>query len=606
MRDGGIDSKFSSALRPELSHGSDVHRSERGRYDIFCVFRCWAAVPVSSSPYSSMSRDSACPTLGICLCHTDIDNCLSKSLLACSGCSRDASCRHFVSLKYKPCRLGWEMISSWREITPHQVCSCYLASKTIEPAPLDKPRRSSRQNRSARFVSTFSVAVLVLEKAPSTQSWLEVEKLSSSRRHRCLNFTCRCSGLLFLPCNPNTSTADSRFETSKFGVGVRSFLGFSFRLTGVTFFASPLLLNKTSPHRFGLASATDLNALRWACWPRWQNSHENHKGDFVSFCPETVAMMVVYRFGPVLADSAGNFNFLPISSRDELAKDPAALSMQGDDVSELGSTASCASWDHSIHGNRHAQRHRGLPRQQRQVDGKDSDRSCGASVNTIQSERRGGETFPFCETISSERSIVMSERTDRHNHRRERQNRRHGSSCKSGPITPAVESIHFEGHLLHRVCGVTGKFPAHGDGGGGTNGNFEDDNDSDESSLLEDSGENQLVRLRRNPRMMEIISELKALSISLINRDGRGTTDPGSSNQSEDQHQQQDRKVQVAFGGRRIKAIRVAQQEYLRLFEEMLGELLKIQREKSKVIVRDPSAPAVSQLASPMIIFNLM
>ncbi|CAM9105500.1 unnamed protein product, partial [Hapterophycus canaliculatus] len=105
--------------------------------------------------------------------------------------------------------------------------------------------------------------------------------------------------------------------------------------------------------------------------------------------------------------------------------------------------------------------------------------------------------------------------------------------------------------------------------------------DSEESSLLEDSGENQLTRLRRNPRMMGIISKLKALSTPLSGVDDRGT-DPGSSNPNEKQHLHQDRKVQVALGGRRIEAKRLAQQEYLRLFEEMLGELLKIQREKSK------------------------
>lgn len=261
--------------------------------------------------------------------------------------------------------------------------------------------------------------------------------------------------------------------------------------------------------------------------------------------------------------------------------------MQGDDVSELGSTASCSSWEHSANGHCHGNRHRGLTHQQLQVDDVGSSRSGAVSLSTVQSECSTGNIFPFCDTTSPEMSVAMSDKTDRDSHRRSKRNGRHGRSDMSSAAVPAVESIHFEGHLLHRVCGVTGKFPTRGDGGGGTNSHGDDGNGSDESSLLEDSGENQLARLRRNPRMMDILSRLKAVSLSLIGRDGH-ETDSGPSHQNENQHQNQDRKGQVAIGGRRIEVVRLAQEEYLRLFEEMLGELLKIQREKSKVTPTTP------------------
>ncbi|CAM9202957.1 unnamed protein product [Scytosiphon promiscuus] len=287
------------------------------------------------------------------------------------------------------------------------------------------------------------------------------------------------------------------------------------------------------------------------------------------------------RFGPVLADSAGNFNFLPISSQDDVATNMAVLFTQGDEVPEAGSTSSCPLWEHKVDGNRHKQSHCGLPHQQRQVDDGGSEQSGGASLTTVQGENGRGDYFPYCDTMGAKGSAAVSDRTDRHNQRRKGESQRHESECASGNVVPAVESIHFEGHLLHRVCGVTGKLPAHGSGDGGTSDCVEDTHDSDESSLLEDTGQNQLARLRRNPRMMDIISKLKVLSMSFMGPGGHGT-DPGSSNQDESQRSQQKRKAEVTVGGKRVEAIQLAQQEYLRLFEGMLGELLKIQREKSK------------------------
>lgn len=115
----------------------------------------------------------------------------------------------------------------------------------------------------------------------------------------------------------------------------------------------------------------------------------------------------------------------------------------------------------------------------------------------------------------------------------------------------AVDNVHFAGHLLRRACGVTGKPPGH-DG-------LSESQDSDSAwSLLEDSGEEQLMRLRRSPEMMTVLQKLKAFSVSLL---GGG-------------------------GSRGIEPIRRAQEGYLALFEEMLLRLLQIQRTKSKVLLQ--------------------
>ncbi|CAM9812608.1 unnamed protein product, partial [Ectocarpus sp. 13 AM-2016] len=113
----------------------------------------------------------------------------------------------------------------------------------------------------------------------------------------------------------------------------------------------------------------------------------------------------------------------------------------------------------------------------------------------------------------------------------------------------------------------TGKFP----GGGSTDKGSE--GDWSEESLLEDSGEHQLARLRRNPKVKEVISRLKSLSTSLIAMSGRGMASGSST---------RDDGVEYAVRGSRANTLRLAQQEYLRLFEEMLAELLRLQREKAK------------------------
>lgn len=147
------------------------------------------------------------------------------------------------------------------------------------------------------------------------------------------------------------------------------------------------------------------------------------------------------------------------------------------------------------------------------------------------------------------------------------------NSRKNKPPVSAVDSVHFEGHLLHRVCEVTGRLPGGGDGGGSI---YSDDSDDEisEVSLLEDSGEHQLARLRRSPEMMRILARLKALSTSLVDRQCRGA-DPGSSNSRGG--------AGNTVAGRGVDVVQFAQREYLLLFEDMLGELLRTQREKSKV-----------------------
>lgn len=272
------------------------------------------------------------------------------------------------------------------------------------------------------------------------------------------------------------------------------------------------------------------------------------------------------RFGPVLADSAGNFNILP--ARD--AMNTAVVLVQRDDVSELGSTASRAIKEHNDNESCHAHGHR--HQQQQQKNEVESVRSCG-SLSTVHSECEGMSFTTTTTSLGGSAMMGMDDSGDRRNAQRERRRRRHrdrNDKSKSNPVS--VESTHFEGHMLHRVCEVTGKIP--GGNGGGSNSDGDSDDARSEFSLLEDSGEHQLAMLRRNPEMMRILVRLKALSVSLVDPNGRGV-DPGSSTQPGG--------AGNAVGGRRVDVVRLAQQEYLRLFEEMLSELLKTQREKSKV-----------------------
>ncbi|CAN0416283.1 unnamed protein product, partial [Ectocarpus sp. 8 AP-2014] len=213
------------------------------------------------------------------------------------------------------------------------------------------------------------------------------------------------------------------------------------------------------------------------------------------------------RFGPVLADSAGNFNFLPARDMVTTAVWPA----QGDDS----------------HGNDVAQAHHQsyqsghLHRQQNEVE---SVRSYG-SLSTDHTDHRGSDDDDRSSCCSTTTSLghgsAMMDKNERRNEQKKRQGDgrryRHGSSYASDntPV-PTAENIHFEGHLLHRICEVTGKFPGGGSTGNGSEG------ESSEESLLEDSGEHQLARLRRNPRVKEVISRLKSLSTSLIAMSGRG------------------------------------------------------------------------------------
>lgn len=114
-----------------------------------------------------------------------------------------------------------------------------------------------------------------------------------------------------------------------------------------------------------------------------------------------------------------------------------------------------------------------------------------------------------------------------------------------------------------------GKFPA------GTEGYADEDRYRLGHALLDDSGEDQLAKLRRNPAIMDILLRLKGFSVSLVGPSGFGEGVPAPMD------------VAGGAGGgatvRRVGVARVAQEGYLRLFEEMLSELLKIQREKSKV-----------------------
>lgn len=255
------------------------------------------------------------------------------------------------------------------------------------------------------------------------------------------------------------------------------------------------------------------------------------------------------------------------------------MAVHRDDVSELGSTASRAMSEHDgsdschVHGGKRDHDHR-----QRQQNEDESVHSCG-SLSTLHSECEGSR-YTSATSIGGSTVTMMGissasgHRREKQKQRRKRRDRARRNGPENNPSVSAVESVHFEAHLLHRVCEVTGKLPDGGDGGGSSNSDADSDDERSEMSLLEDSGEHQLARLRRSPEMMDILVRLKALSVSLFARNGRGA-DPGSSNQSGG--------VGNAMTGRRADVVRFAQQEYLQLFEEMLGELLKAQREKSKV-----------------------
>lgn len=229
------------------------------------------------------------------------------------------------------------------------------------------------------------------------------------------------------------------------------------------------------------------------------------------------------------------------------------------------------------HGNTVAHAHHqsyqsgDLHQQKNEVE---SVRSYG-SLSTDHRESDDDDGSSCCSTTTSVgHGSAMMEINERRNQQRTRQEDgrrfRHESTHASDKTpVPAAENIHFEGHLLHRICEVTGKFP-----GGGSTDNGSEGGRSGES-LLEDSGEHQLARLRRNPKVKEIMSRLKSLSTSLIAMTGRGMASGSSVG---------DEGVEFAVRGSRANALRFAQQEYLRLFEEMLAELLRLQREKAKVI----------------------
>lgn len=283
-------------------------------------------------------------------------------------------------------------------------------------------------------------------------------------------------------------------------------------------------------------------------------------------CPPMI--LTEYRFGPVLADAAGNFNILP--TRD--AMNTGTVLLQRDDVSELGSTASRAITEHNENESWHG--HGGCHQQQQQQRNEvESVQSCG-SLSTVHSEC-DRSSYTTATSLGGSTVMDMGNIGGKSNVPRERRKRRdleRNDKSKNNPPLSIVESAHFEGHMLHRICEVSGKIP--GSGVGSINSDDDSDDARSEFSLLEDSGEHQLAMLRRNPEMMRILVRLKALSLSLVDHDGRevgqgSVIQPGVAGK--------------AVGGRRVDVVRLAQEEYLRLFEEMLGELLKTQREKSKV-----------------------
>lgn len=241
-----------------------------------------------------------------------------------------------------------------------------------------------------------------------------------------------------------------------------------------------------------------------------------------------VRMLVASRrYAPLLADFDGS-SFPARSTMDALHR--------GDDVYELGSTGAGAISSERDKGGQGQRIEHG------------SVCSCG-SLSTTHSDAAETATTSLEPESFGQSELGGEKRETRRRHRRDRNAR-------------ATENMHFEGHLLRRVCAVNGKLS-------------HDERSQDDRAveiLLENSGEDQLVRLRRNPEIMSILVRLKTLSTSLADPAMSGAS-PGSP-------------TNVAGGGptwRTRGVLRFAQQEYLRLFEELLGELLKTQREKSTV-----------------------
>lgn len=139
-----------------------------------------------------------------------------------------------------------------------------------------------------------------------------------------------------------------------------------------------------------------------------------------------------------------------------------------------------------------------------------------------------------------------------------------------------VENFHFEGHLLHRACGVTGKLPK--------GSNNDSDESQSESSLLEDSGEDQLSKLRRNPVIMDILVRLKALSLSLVRPRGSLGVEAVLGSTTRGQEKVGGGRSLSRPGG--VNVLSLAQEGYVRLFEEMLSEILRMQRNKRKAMIQ--------------------
>lgn len=149
---------------------------------------------------------------------------------------------------------------------------------------------------------------------------------------------------------------------------------------------------------------------------------------------------------------------------------------------------------------------------------------------------------------------------------KEKENSQLSPFCRSKELGSA-KSFHFEGHLLHRVCAVTGKLPDGSDLGSSC--------DQSESSLSEFFKDDQLARLRRNPEIMRILTSLKALLGSLR----------GPSRTSGVDLEYPDNARWELFARRQcdVTVVKSTHTAYLQLFEEMLGELLRMQRMKTKV-----------------------
>lgn len=237
----------------------------------------------------------------------------------------------------------------------------------------------------------------------------------------------------------------------------------------------------------------------------------------------------VSRFGPLLADCNDN-NFAGSGA--------LRFVRRGDDVSDLGGTTTGGVSEHSSGGGE------------------------GARNESDSTWSSGSQATLLSETASTRTTNLGSKTCGTGVIGGPGEQRRRRRSRKDWP----VENMHFESHLLHRVCAVTGNIP--GDSREGSDG------EETESLLLGDVGEVQLRKLRRNPQIMGILVRLKALSVYLLGTAGCGVDSSSPTPTAPGER----RGPQSAIG-----AIRYAQQEYLRLFEGMLAELLRVQREASKV-----------------------